>query len=77
MGKISNFLTQNITLHYGISRGSCWAVGPVKTSCDEVMDNVQDDKSIPHHAKLPKVVVEIQVPPPAKWNLRKRKNQVS
>ena len=41
------------------------------------MDNVQDDKSIPYYAKLPKVVVEIQVPPPAKWNLRKRKNQVS
>ena len=40
------------------------------------MDNVQDDKSIPSYAKLPKVVVEIQVPPPAKWNLRKKKNQL-
>ena len=25
-----------------------------KWKYDEVMDNVQDDKSIPHHAKLPK-----------------------
>jgi len=40
------------------------------------MDNVQDNKSIPYHAKLPKVVVEIQVSSPVKWNLRKRKNQV-
>jgi len=37
-----------------------------KWKYDEVMDNVQDDKSISYHVKLPKVVVEIQVLPPAR-----------
>jgi len=44
-----------------------------KRKHDDMVESIPNNIPVPYYTKLPKVVVEIQVPSCIKWNLRRRK----